>query len=178
MSNFSLRALIREVADTSSLTNDDELAKEVLSRIDKVDERAALEQAMPLVIQRFLSRDHRPLTFPRPQTPSGDHSEAATHTHGVAEGPTPFRSRKVRSIRSAWQQQLNARVNVGHKSRKFFGDCTAADLAFLAKHRRELAAANATTAAYLEALTRLMGEYEVETVREIPESAVTELGAA
>lgn len=178
MSEFDLRKLVKDVCDTSLLTNDDELAKEVLSRIDKADERAALEQALPHMVQRFVSRDHRPLAFPQPQAPTGDHYARDTQKGPVAGGLIPFRSRRISLKRSHWQRQLNARVNVAHKSRKFFGDCTVEDLVFLANHRRELAAANATTADYFEALTRLMGEFEVETVRELPESAVTELGAA
>ena len=172
---FDLRALVREVFRTSQLTNDDELAKEVLSKIDKGDERDALEQAIPYVVRTMVSRDQRPLAIPHP-TPPGDQTTNDTQALPVAGSPKPFRSRRIHLKRSHWEQQLRARVNVGHKARKFFGDCTREDLAFLTKHRQELAAANLATAKYLEALSRLMDELRVEFVRDLPEDAVTGLG--
>ena len=173
---FDLNRLIKDVCDNSSLTDADALTKEVLARIAEVDGRVALEQAMPVVVRRFLSRDHRPLAFPR--TPSGDHGVGDTQCTTAAGGPTPFHSRKVHSIRTQWRNQLKARVNVGYKEWKFFGDCVRPEVDFLVAHRRELAASNIAAADYLETISQLMVKHGVEFVRELPEDVVNNLGGA
>lgn len=176
MSDFDLRALVKSVCDTSSLTNDDDLTKEVLAQIDEADEHDALQQALLVYVRRFVSRDHRPLAFPSDSP--GDQAGGDAQKYPVAGGPIPFRSRKVSSIRSGWQSQLQARYNVGHKTRKFFGDCTLDDLAFIAKHRREFAAANLRTADYVDSIAELMRQAGAETVRELPEDVINTLGGA
>lgn len=173
---FDLNRLIKDVCDNSSLTDADALTKEVLTRVAEADGRVALEQAMPVVVRRFLSRDHRPLAFPR--TPSGGQSSGDTQLPSAAGGPTPFRSRKVEGIRSYWRNQLKARVNVGHKEWKFFGDCVRPEVDFLVAHRRELAASNIAVADYLETISQLMVQHDVEFVRDLPEDVVNNLGGA
>lgn len=179
MTTFNLRGIVKAVCDTSSATNDDELAKEVLAQIDRLDEHAALEQALLAFVRGFVSRDHRPLSAP--QTAATSHSPVDAQGGGAGGGVVPFRSRKVSAIRSMsqqWQDQLKARVNIGHKERKFWGDCTLDDLAFIAKHRRDLAEANLATAGYVDNIAQLMREFAVDTVRELPTSAIERLGGA
>lgn len=173
---FDLNALVKDVCDTSSLTNDDELTKEVLSRIAPADERAALEEALPVYVRRFVSRDHRPLSAP--QSSATDQSSCDTHNSVVGGGAVPFRSRKVSAIRSwaqQWEDQKKARMNVGHKQRKFWGDCTLDDLAFISKQNRKLAAANIVNADYQDLVAGLMRKYDAETVGDLPQDAVREL---
>lgn len=182
MSYFDLHSLVKEVCDSSPLTNDADLTKEILSKIDKADEHAALEQALLVYVRRFVSRDHRPLAAPQfitPKSSTADQVHDDTHLEVVGGGAVPFRSRKVKSIRTAWQiwqDQLKARVNVAYGERKFFGDCTLDDLAYMAKQRREHAARNIAAAEYTERIAALMVQFGVKSVRDLPESAVQQLG--
>lgn len=176
MAEFDLNALVKYVCDTSPLTNDEELTKEVLSRIDRRDEHAALQQALPVYVRRFVSRDHRPLTAPK-TTPT-DQSGSENHVGVVGGGAVPFRSRKVSAIRSwaqQWEDQKKARMNVGHKQRKFWGDCNLDDLAFISKQGRKLAAANIAVSDYNDRVAGLMRKYNAGTVGDLPQNAVREL---
>jgi hypothetical protein len=177
MPGFDLRALVKDICDSSALTNDDELTKEVLSQIAPADEHAALEQSLPAFMQRFLSRDHRPLAAPQ-STPA---SQGGTDDQpgSAGGGPQPFRSPKVEGVRSwyqEWKSQCDgARVNVGRNERKFFGDCTLEDLAYISQHRRKLAAANLDAADYVDRVAELMQKHGVKLARQLPEDAVRQL---
>lgn len=171
MSEFNLRHLVQSVCDTSTLTDPDALAKEVLSQIAKEDEHAALEQAIGTIVRKFVSADQR-----KPLISPGGQGEADSQGRGAAGGSN--RSRKVAAIRNNWQTQLSARVNVGAREWKFFGDCTLDDLNFMATHRRQLAASNFRIAKNLDSLGQLLIKHSVSTVREIPEGDAVELGEA
>lgn len=164
---FDLHDLVKQVCATSALTHPKDLAKEVLGQIDEHDEHDALEQSLATVVQKYVSRDHRPLITP------GDQGRGDTQTGTVAGGSN--RSPYVTALRSAWQRQLTARVNVGVGDWKRFGDCTAEDLDFMSRHRRELAAANIASADKLDTIAALLEEHGVDMVRDIPEHIVAEL---
>lgn len=169
MSEFNLRALIREVADTSTIADPDTLAKEVASRIGRNHVRAALEQALPSLVQAMLSRQRGSFIVP------GDQMRVGPQGLDVAGAPTSNRSRKVQGIRSMWAAQLRERICVGPKSYKFFGDCDADDLNSAASVREDHARQNAANAARLREIADLLTKHGVDTVRELPDSI---LGAA
>ena len=126
MSDFDLRALIREVCDGSTITDPATLAKEVGRRIDRSDERAALDQALPTILQHHISRSRGFMNSP------GGQIRCDTHRPAAAGAPIsePVRSRKVAAIRETWQRMLNDRINIGPdlSDWKFLGDCNAEDL--------------------------------------------------
>lgn len=165
---FNLRALIREVADTSTIADPDTLAKEVASRIGRNHVRAALEQALPSLVQAMLSRQRGSFVVP------GDQMRVGPQGLDVAGAPTPNRSRKVQGIRSMWAAQLRERICVGPKTYKFFGDCTFEDLTTAAATREEHARQNAQSAFRLHSLADLVRRHGVKTVRELPDSILSD----
>lgn len=173
MNNFDLRALIREVADTSAATDPATLAKEVGWRIGRNYQGEALEQALPTVVQHVISRSRGNLSVP------GGHVIADTHVMRAAGAPN--RSRKVAGIREAWRRMLRYRVNIGPDASdwKFLADCTAVDLDYAARLREDHARRNAERAAQLRHLAELLAEHGVATVGELPEPVLGDtLGGA
>lgn len=154
---FDLRALIRDVCDSSTMADPVTLAKEVARRIGRNHQREALEQALPVVVQHVVSR-RQPIAVPEQRAPS-----AAS------------RSRKVASIRETWRRMLRDRIAVGPavSDWKFLGDCTAADLAYAAAIREEHARRNAARAHQLRDLADLLTEHGVSTVSELPEPVLS-----
>lgn len=154
---FDLRALVREVCDTSTMTDPATLAKEVGRRIGRNEQRAALDQALPLVVQHVISR-RQPIAMPEQRSAA-----------------TPNRSRKVASIRETWRRMLRDRIAVGPDTSdwKFLGDCTAEDLAYAAAIREDHARRNAARAQQLRDLADLLAEHGASTVSELPEPVLS-----
>lgn len=174
MADFNLRALIRDVCDKSSDAEPDLLVKEVLRRIERRDTRAALEQALPTVVQSVIS-SYR-FTTDRPQTAPADHFGSDAHTGAASGGAHPIkasRSSKVAGIRDTIGRALRERISVGHdrSAWKFLGDCTADDLEYAAQLRDDLAKSNAHRAKQLRELADALREADVETVRDLPDLA-------
>lgn len=160
---FNLKALVREVCATSRTADPPTLAIEVGERIEQGQERAALAQALPVIVQHVLSRDRfasEPMTI--------ESEPGAPRVQ--ADGP----SRKVAGIRDWWRQQLEARINIGPKPAdwKFLGDCSTVELAYAAKIRENHAARNLERAQWLRKMGALLAEHKVETVRELPETVL------
>jgi hypothetical protein len=154
MTDFDLRALVREVCDHSTVADPLMLAKEVNRRIKQADRDAALESALPLVVQNELGRLRMRHHAPIPGTPQP--------------------SRKVAGIREMWRRTLRDRINVGPdvSDWKFLADCTAEDLDYAAALREEHARRNAARAAQYRRLAELLNGHGVSTVGELPESAL------
>lgn len=159
---FSLRALIREVCATSTITDPTTLAKEVGRRIPQDALRDALDEALPVVVQHFVSRSRGSIDSLADQ--------GRSDTHNAVVGKAPNRSHKVAAIRAGWQKQLRDRIAVGpdRSDWKFLGDCGRADLAYAAGLRRNHAAANRAAAERLEALAALLTQHRVDRVAELP----------
>ena len=173
MTDFNLHALIREVADSSTIADPATLAKEVSRRIDRKDLRTALEQALPHTVQQVVHLRRSPLVVP------GGHAGTVTHGSRAAGEPKP--SRKVQGIREAWRRMLRERLNVGPavSDWKFLADCTVADLSYAASRREDHARRNAERAAQLRRLAELLEEHGVATVGELPDAELGDtLGAA
>lgn len=153
---FDLRALIREVCNTSTMTDPASIAKEVGRRIGRNQQADALDQALPLVVQHVISR-YRAISVPQQRT-----------------APAPNRSRKVASIRETWRRMLRDRIAVGPAvgDWKFLGDCTADDLAYAAAIREDHARRNAARAEQLRQLVDLLVEHGVETVGQLPDQVL------
>lgn len=169
MTSFDLRALIRDVCATSTITDPATLAKEVGRRIGRNEQREALEQALPTIVQHVISRARGSLSSPGGQLTTDD--------QGAYAAGAPSRSRKVAGIRETWRRMLRERLNVGPAvgDWKFLADCTTADLAYAAQLREDHARRNAAKAAQLRRLAELLDEHQVTTVGELPEG---DLGGA
>jgi hypothetical protein len=167
---FDLRALIREVCETCAAPDPVGVAKEVGARIEAGDQRDALDQALPTVVQHVISRSRGPLTCP------GGQNSVDAHGGGAAGAPT---SRKVAAIRNIdWRKQLEARVSVGPNDWKFFGDFTAADLDAGARLREDHARRNTAAALNLRRWVELLARHRVDTIRRLPEAVLRDnLGA-
>lgn len=166
---FDLRALVREVCDTSVLTDPPALAKEVARRIDEGDLREALEQVLPVFVQHVVSRRRGDSSDP----PTGQ-MNTGTQPAGAGRGPTRIpaqRSRKVAGIREAWRKHLRDRIAVGpdRSDWKFLGDCTRDDLGYASAIRRRHAETNAAAADRLDGLAELLAEHGVERVADLPD---------
>lgn len=179
---FNLRMLIREVADSSTIADPARLAEEVARRISSRDRAAALEQALPTLVQHVVSRrrvsldmtDAFPAHTPAPGSSSGG---AVSEAHSAAQRP----SSKVAGIRETWRRMLRDRIAVGPERGdwKFLGDCTIADLQFASSIREEHARRNAARAEQLRDLADRLGKSGVETVGQLPDSDLGDaLGAA
>lgn len=164
MSEFNLHALIREVCDSSTIADPATLAKEVGQRIGRNQQRAALEQALPTLVQHAVSRA-------RNSSPGGQ-KDRDGHIAGAAGG----RSRKVASIREHWQKMLRERVAVGMSGGdwKFLADCTAADLGVAAQIRDDHASRNAARATQFRNLAELLDTHGVDTVGDLPDTALAD----
>jgi hypothetical protein len=169
---FNLRALIREVCESSTIADPATLAKEVSRRIGRNQQREALEQALPVLVQHVISRSRGGFT----DTPSG-HRAIGAQTSRAAGGQP---SRKVAAIRETWRRMLRDRVAVGpdRGDWKFLGDCTDDDLAYAEQIRRDHARANTAAADRLVTLRGLLAEHGAATVAELPDGVLADNLAA
>lgn len=160
--SFNLRALVRDVCDSSTIADPALLAKEVSRRIKRSERDAALEQSLRIFVQHFVSMI---------RNSPGRHSDHETHAPLAAGGPT---SRKVAGIRDAWRRMLRDRIAVGADAGewKFLSDCTATDLAYAAVIREDHARRNAASATRLRDLAELLDKHNVTTVGELPDDVL------
>lgn len=164
--DFDLRALVREVCDTSMVADPTTITKEVAKRIDKHDRAEALEQALPVFVYHAITRAR---------------GHVATQFAETTRPTRPTTSRKVAGIRETWRRMLRDQIAVGPSSSdwKFLGQCTCEDLAYAAQVREDNARRNAERAAWLRNLAELLATHGVTTVEELPESVLSEhLGGA
>lgn len=162
MDDFNLHHLIREVCDSSTMPDPRSLAAEVARRIPRKLERAALEQALPILVQHHVSRS-------RSSSPSS-HAAAEAHVARATGG----RSRKVTGIRDTWRRMLRERIAVSDAGGdwKFLADCTTDDLAAAAAIREQHAARNAARAAQFRDLAELVASHGVGTVGQLPDTVL------
>ncbi len=161
---FSLRQLVREVAETTNLADPGEIADEVAGRVPDEHLRAAFTEMLRGFVRGVLG-DER--TFPRLPQPR--------ETPEVPIRPVA-RSRKVAGIRAAWAKVLAERVHVGPDASdwKLFGDCTTDDLDFMAQEREQIAEANHVKAEQYRKVRKLLVEHSVDTVRDLPEKVLND----
>jgi hypothetical protein len=160
VSDFNLRALVRDVCATSTIPDPTMLAKEVNRRIRKADRDTALGQCLQIFVQHYVSLNRN-----SPSQSTGDPHMS------TAGGST---SRKVTGIRDAWRRMLNDRIAVGSDpgAWKFLRDCTVTDLDYAASIREEHARRNADSAKRLRDLAELLTEHGATTVGALPESVL------
>lgn len=155
--SFNLRALIREVCDSSTIADPRTLSLEVFKHIDPDDYPLGLQQALPNLVGAVVSQSRMQNDAPN------------------MAGPRRPKSRKV----AGYQQlavMLRDRLNVGPDVTdwKFLGDCTATDLTYAKQVRESIARANQTKALQYGYLASQLAEHGVDTVKDLPENLLTE----
>lgn len=188
--DFSLRHLIREVLDASTMCDPHVIAPEVLRRIDKADLKAALGECLPSMVREMIrSSRSGGLLAGSPRLHAGpDRPEVMSERPG--SGPVapvggkpvkkPGRSAKVAAIRASGPKWLADRIHTSADPREWkrVGDCSFADLMFAAGQRREQAARTSAAAERLEVLAGLVRKHGVKRVRDLPASVLAEVGGA
>lgn len=192
MTDFSLRHLIREFLDSTTMSDPHTIAPEVLRRISDKDLKAALGECLPLMVREMI-RCSRSGGFSSAPVPSRldlhagpDESEVMSEHPGsgpmasVGRLPArkPGRSAKVAAIRASGPKWLNDRLRTGADPRewKLIGDCSFSDLMFAVAERRVQVARTAAVAERFERLAELVRVYGVERVRDLPASVLAQVG--
>lgn len=203
--DFNLRHLIREVLNTSTMSDPHAIAPEVLRRIEAADLRAALRECLPSLVREMIrsSRNggfggsvERAPTAPMPSSSSPRltlHTSAETPevmSEHPGSGPMasvghppvrkPGRSAKVAAIRASGPKWLADRINTCANPREWkrVGDCGFEDLMFAAGQRREIAARTSAKAERYERLAELVRKHKVNRVRDLPASVLAQVGGA
>lgn len=169
MAEFKLRAFMRTVFNKNAITDPDSLAKEVLRALDPTDERAALEQALRMVAQNFLTNARGSLTS------LGGHGDDDTHGSTAAGGrSTSNKSWKTRGSREFWRGRLENPWFIGDRQWVALGDLDVAALVRIAEHREMLSVANTKEAQAAHEWAALLVEHGAPTIRKLPVSVLRE----
>jgi hypothetical protein len=207
LTDFSLRHVIREVLDNSTMSDPHAIAPEVLRRLDDADLRPALGECLPAMVREVIRSSRNggggflagPLPASPPSLPSPrltlhtrpDKPEAPeVMSEHPGSGPMvsagrlparrPGRSAKVAAIRAAGPKWLNDLLRTAADPRgwKQIGDCSFSDLMFAVAERREQAARTSAAAERYERLAELVRSHGVERVRDLPASVLAQVGGA
>lgn len=167
---FKLPRFVRTVFESSTaITDPDTLAKEVLRALEPRDEHAALEQALRLVAQNFLTKARGSLTS------LGGRSRCDAHNPPVTEGrTTSSKSWKTRGSREFWQDRLEKPFHVEGPEWVLLGDLGVPALTRIAEHRDVLSVTNAKEAAGAREWAALLVQHDVAIIRKLPESVLRE----
>lgn len=149
--DFNLRALVREVLDASTLTDPGLVAAEVDRRINSRECRTALRQALRTFVRQVMTESFR-----------AERVTAISQGAGTIAAPQSWKVREV----AAYKRWLRSPVQ-GATGWKALGDCTVADLDFIAGYRDRKAAENKAKAREVRELKRLMVEQGAEQVRDL-----------
>lgn len=169
MSEFNLRALVRDVARRSTIRDPDALADAIMREIPADYFLDALRTAIKPLIREVVSEARPHGTF----TTGPGRSQQSPAISAPRGG-----SVKVAAIRDGWQDHLRARYSVDGDW-KFLGECTYEDLHAIAKGLDLRAEQHASKARGMRALASLLTEHDVATVRDLPaQTLMVTLGAA
>jgi hypothetical protein len=153
MREFSLRKLACEAWDDLGSCDYHVLAKEIHRRIAAKDRDAALAEALVAYAREFNSM-RRPTAR---KTAAGQKNSA--------------RSWKVQGVRREWPQ-LRARYWTGGDDRKPLGDCTAAEVVFIAENLDKKARENTRKAAWMRDLAGELAAHKAGRVRDLPDEVL------
>jgi hypothetical protein len=175
MYEFDLRALVREVVETSDSPDPADIAKEVNHRIGRADRDAALEQSLRVYVQNYLSRTR----YDRDMTtaPGGQMNGDTQVSTAAGRGSSGQSSSKVTGIRE-WARMLRKPIALGTQSGapwKFLGDLNAEDCRVVAKIREDTARRNAARAKQFNELGELITEFGVTKISELPDETLARI---
>ena len=162
-SDFDLRALIREVADASTVADPGVLVAEVSTRIAPKDRAAALDQCLRSMVVMMLSQMRMSSNYP------GDRDGGDSH-YRPAAGGSP--SHKGARIREHWRKALRSCLPVGDGEWKFLAECNETDLDYAATLREDHAAQTLAQAERLRRLRKLLAEHSADVVGDLPDDVL------
>jgi hypothetical protein len=155
MSDFDIRAAIREVVDSSDLTDPGEIAAKVAEQVPA----PKLRHVLAMVLRDYVRVElHRYRTWRKPVEPA----------------PKPARSPHQAAVRE-WVRVLRQPVAVEENVWKQFGECSADDLAFLAGDRRQNAADSIAAAERFEKYAAALDESGAETVADLSDAVIASI---
>lgn len=165
MTDFDIRAAIREVVETSDLTDPGEIATKVAEQVPAKALRGVLVDVLRDYVRITL---HSFTSWRRPEP--GQDSDARR--------PISSRSAKVAAYQSQAREHarlLRQPVAVESNVWKQFGECSTDDLDFLASERRDNAARNLAAAERFEKYAAALEEHSAETVADLPDAVIASI---
>lgn len=153
MNEFSLKAEIRKVVDTTDLADPRDIAAKVAENVPAKLLRAALAQALPELVRVELTRSRM---SPPPAV-------------------LPNRSPKREAIAEMWRRHLRDRVHIGRSAWLLLADCSADNFRAAAAERRALATANLAAADRYQSYADACDKHGVDKFSDLPESVQAEL---
>jgi len=160
MTEFNVRAVIREVVEESGLTDPGEIAAKVAENVPAKALRPVLAEVLRDTV-RIALHSYKTWRQPSPE-PERDRR------------PSSGRSAKVGAIRD-WARVLRQPVAVEGNVWKQFGECSADDLAFLAVDRRENAAESLAAAVRFEKYAAALDEHGAEAVADLSDEVIASI---
>lgn len=151
---FSLRSLARQVWAELDGADAHVLAKEIARRVPRADREAALGEALTEYARAFVT-NQRPSGYAAP---------------GSAGQRNSGRSSKVAGIRRAWPQ-LRATYLTGD-GQKPLGDCSKADVVFIAEHLDRKAAECTAKSAWMHDVATALAKHKAMRVRDLPDDVL------
>lgn len=155
VTTFSLKALIREVAETSPQADPRALAAEVAKMVPEEHLRDALGDALFHTVRHFITNDRSAVTGGG--TKRERRNAKLTKWDGVGE---------------LYARILGLRVDTTDDGWKFLGDCTQHDIANAVAFRKKLAKQNMEAGQRYQALLTVMVEAKAEVVADAPQDKV------
>jgi chemotaxis regulatin CheY-phosphate phosphatase CheZ len=150
---FSLRRLVREHVETAGHLDPDRIAAEVLADLPRRYYERALRELLRGEVVHALGEARRDAMNAKPRP---------------KPRPTSNRfQRHAEKFGDPWQRWLAAPIEVGDSFRRL-SECTADDLDYAARRRRELAAANTAVALRFEAYRDAVRRHGVDTFGDLP----------
>lgn len=149
--DFNVRELIRDVIDSSGLADPGEIADVVLAKISDDDLRSALRSVLRSAVRMQLGHERKNLA-----------EQSASNATGA---------NRANQVRHWYERTLQMSLHVADKDGQpvwaRFGDCTAAQLEFVANERREKARMNAAQALVYERVQAWMKTKRAKTVSDL-----------
>lgn len=150
MNSINLSALARAAAADSGLHDPHEIADKMIAQMSADDVAAAVRATLPGYVRQVIGTVQR---------------------QAMRQAFRPNRSAKIAQRRDWWAEMLASSVFVDG-SWKQFGECSRADVGWMAEQRRVEAAKNLAQAAVYDEIDQLMGEHGVSTLAELPRAVV------
>lgn len=157
--DFSLRAIVRETLNDSTLTDPRQLATIILERLEDHQLRDALAQILPEYVRIVIGvdRSHAP-GYP-------------LAVDGTTNTAAPNRSWKVEALQD-YGRLLRQRIHIPNTGWKFLADCGPEDLFGAAAERRDIATQTLVVADRYERLGKAVEHAGVPAVRNLPQDVI------
>lgn len=168
-----LDVLIDEILATGLFLGPEDITKTILARKGEVDWDQVLHSLVTMYVSRELAR-RRSRTLGQRQAhkrPQQHESVEADNLPAVRRLGAPL-SARVAGIRELAREWLNEQVAVGDRVWKQLGKCTQEDMVYLVKNRLKMSDSLKRQANQYQRWLELMRLHNVNTLEELPSSAL------